>query len=89
MKTKTIELTLDIDELECDFEFQPYERQTLEHPGCAESSTLISCKFRGVEIIDLLVDGDIEYITEFYEERATDGKLDAQISAYEDRKNRV
>lgn len=83
---KTIELTLNIDELDCDFEHQPYERQTLEYPGCPESSILISCKFRGIEIIDLLVDGDIEYITEFYEERATDAKLESEISAYEDRK---
>jgi hypothetical protein len=86
---KTIYFEIPVDELELDFEYQPYEAQTREHEGCPESNTLVSCKFRGVEILDKLEQSDIEMLTEDKLESARDAELDHKIEAYLDRKNQL
>jgi hypothetical protein len=50
-------LTMDVE-----FDYQPAERQTLEHPGCAEEYDLCTVVVAGVDIVSLISDETEERI---------------------------
>lgn len=48
--------------MEIDFDYQPPEQQTHEHPGCAEEYDLTGVTVAGVDIVSLLSDETVERI---------------------------
>lgn len=66
---KTIELTINIDELDISFESVPEQKQDLETEGIPAHIEFNHIKFRGVDISDLV---DENEIIEYLEDSAND-----------------
>lgn len=49
-------------EIECHLDYEPFERMTLEYPGCPEDVTLTAAYLRGVDIYELLSEKQIDQI---------------------------
>lgn len=68
MPTVTVTVTLPIDDVEVDcelsvsYDWQPYERQTHDYPGCDACVDIYSVKSGSVEIFDSLTPQDLAII---------------------------
>ena len=64
--TVTVTLTMEDAELDCEllvaYDWQPYERQTYDYPGCDACVDIYSVKSGGVEIYDTLTPQELAMI---------------------------
>lgn len=76
------------DDMVVDFDYQPEERTTWDHPGCDERAYINSIRIGGVEVYQLVdsLGGMLrveEAVLEAFAEERAEAKADAAIFAWE------
>lgn len=70
-----------------EFDYQPAERQTWEHPGCDESIDITSVTINGVDVCELITNLDgwsrvEELVIEAYHEAQQDERDDIEVDLH-------
>lgn len=70
-----------------EFDYQPSERQTWDHPGCDESIDITSVTINGVDVCELIInlkgcDRVEELVIEAYHQAMQDERDDIQVEQH-------